>query len=144
MSFRVENPAEAFAIIATLVRAADKIGSRQEKDYIFERAKSLDIFKDYDDQQFRELFTTVNQEVFISESTENLSVSDEEIMELCAEIKKVLTKDNIIEAYTMACELACSDRLLQVERNLLDRLQDNLDIDAGVASNILSKANKDD
>jgi len=50
--------------------------------------------------------------------------------------------EHIEKAYTMACELACSDGLVENEKLLLNQIQTELGIDSSVAREIMNQANQ--
>ncbi len=142
MNITFENQAEAFAAIATVVISADKIGTLEEKKFLFENVKGLDIFDEYNDDEFINLMVNVNKKVYQIVPLDNFAISQEGIFQLCSAIKEVLASKHFEKAYSMACELACSDGLVESEKILLNQIHTELGIDSSVAREIMNRANQ--
>ena len=95
MNITFENPAEAFAAIATVVISADKIGTLEEKKFLFENVKGLDIFEEYNDDEFVKLMVTVNKKVYQILPLYNFAMSQEGIFQLCSAITEVKSASSI-------------------------------------------------
>ena len=137
MSITFENKAEAFAMIITVVASADNKTTQEERKFLFENVKSYDVFNKYDPEQFVKLLEDITEKVYLVLYKDDLDITEESILILCEAAKKVLDTESRVAAFQMAVELACIDRLVKIEKKLLDMIQEGLEIDKKIADQII-------
>ncbi len=126
MTIQFENSAEAFASLAVVVAAADKIGSLEEQAFLFTQVKSLSVFHDYDEAGFAALLGRVVGKVYSELPTTELFITEEGVAILCRAVCEVLEPDLRLEAYQMAVGLTEADEATKEERVLLAGLHSGL------------------
>ena len=128
MTIQFDNNAEAFASVAVVVAAADKIGSLEEQAFLFEKVKNMAIFSEYDKASFAALLGGVVEKVYSTLPTTELFITAEGVAILCRALCEVLDADLRLEAYSMAVGLIRSDVATQEEMALLAGLHSGLDL----------------
>jgi hypothetical protein len=137
MTIRFDGPTEAFAAVATTVVATDKLGTMDERDFLFEQVKNLDLFKGYDKAEFTKLLSDTTDKVYGTLPTDGTSITKQGVESLVEAVKEVLDPEMRVEVFRMAIGLVRSDKSSDEERTLLGQLQRGLEIDDGVAQDIL-------
>ena len=132
----LNTPTEAFAAVAWLICSADKIGSAEEQQFLYEQVKHLDIFEGCTLVEFQELLGTAFNRLFHDAADGELTIAPEEVASLIQSIKERLPPAHRVAVYEMAMGLAKADGLCAVEQSMLDQLRDGLKIDNSVFANI--------
>ena len=132
-----ENPAEAFAAVATIVIATDNLGTMSERDFLFEQVKNLGVFTSYDQAEFIKLLSDVIGKAYQTLPMHGSSITVQGIDSLAQAIRQVLSPELRVQVFEMAFGLACADGLCDEEKTLLDQLQHGLEIDDRLAQSIL-------
>jgi len=134
-----ERTEDAYLAVAWAVISADKAGSLQERSFLHDNVKAIDIFKDYTDTQFSDMVGSSyirSKESFL---IEGVPLSDEVAESLIKAVKEAVKEDLWLSIYDMACGLACSDELHEDEMIFMKHLQSGFGIDDSVAKEILDK-----
>jgi hypothetical protein len=137
MTIEFEDPTEAFAAVATVVIATDELGTMNERDFLFEQVKNLDMFNSYDQAEFTKLLGDAIEKVYETLPLDGLSITEQGIESLVQAIREVLRPELRVQAFKMAFGLARADKLCDEEKTMLEQLQRGLAIDAQVAQDIL-------
>ena len=139
MIIKFERTEDAYLAVAWAVISADKAGSLQERAFLHDNIKTIDVFKDYDDTQFSEMVGSSYIRAKESFLTDGGPLSDEVADSLIKAVKEAVNEDLWLSIYDMACGLACSDELHESEMAFMMRLQSGFGIKDDVAKEILDK-----
>ncbi len=139
MIINFERTEDAYLAVAWAVISADKAGSLQERSFLHDNIKAIDVFKDYTDVQFSDMVGSSYIRAKESFLIESGSLSDEVAESLIKAMKEAVNEDLWLSIYDMACGLACSDELHESEIIFMKQLQAGLNIDDDVAKKILDK-----
>lgn len=139
MIINFERTEDAYLAVAWAVISADKAGSLQERSFLHDNIKAIDVFKEYNDVQFSDMVGSSYiraKETFLIEGS---TLSAEIAESLIKAVKEAASEDLWLSIYDMACGLACSDELDESEIIFMKQLQAGLNIDDDVAKKILDK-----
>lgn len=139
MIINFERTEDAYLAVAWAVISADKAGSLQERSFLHDNIKAIDVFKDYTDVQFSDMVGSSYIRAKESFLIESGSLSDAVAESLINAVKEAVNEDLWLSIYDMACGLACSDELHESEIIFMKQLQAGLNIDDDVAKKILDK-----
>lgn len=137
MAIKFRRPTEAFAAVAWVVCTADKLGSLEERDFLYEQVQGLEVFENYGLVEFQNLFGATFNRVFQTLPHGDLSVTKQGVESLIQAVNEVLNPELRVEAFEMAVGLANADNLCDEEKIMLEQLQHGLEIDDKVAQDIL-------
>lgn len=118
----LKNEEEAFAAIASLILSTDKVSTEEERHFLFEKVRGRDPFQEYTPERFTTLLSGLNDRMYPDLQQYQWLSSDEGVVHICTEIKRVVPNERLKTVYEMACELAESDGLHPDENALLSRL----------------------
>lgn len=135
---RVDTPADAFACLAVLVIGADKVGTFEERRFLYERLSGNGVFEDVSEEAFATLVKETTDRVCDLLPTEQGRVTDEGVSEAVGMIAGVLTTELRREAFRMAVELARVDGMAPSEETLLGLVRDGLDLDPATAAELMA------
>ena len=135
MKIKFEKPVEAFAAIAWIIIAADKNGSIEERDFLYQRIKGLDVFINYRLAEFSQLLGATFLKIF---PKDEYSIAEESVDSLIASARNVLSLKLRMDAFEMAVGLANADGICDEEKILLKQLQNGFAIDVKTAQRILN------
>jgi tellurite resistance protein len=127
MTIRISGPAEALAAIASVVIAADSVGSLAERDAVIQRLKSTPAMAGQDGAAVKALLGRMTEHL-----CENLPVSESgaftpaAVATLIAAVKPVLNGDQRGEALRLAEAIVVADSASDAERALVDQLRAGL------------------
>jgi len=136
MSINFEKPVEAFVAIASVLIAADKVGTLEERDYLFNKLHSMDLFSGYDRNAFSSLLGEVTSKVWDSLPTENHTLTPSGFETLVVAVDAALPANYKADAYKMAWGLVCCDGGCDDERELLEKIRQGLKIDEKLARSL--------
>ena len=139
MIINFERTEDAYLAVAWAVISADKAGSLQERSFLHDNVKAIDIFKDYSDVQFSDMVGSSYLRAKESFLIESGPLSDEVAESLIKAVKEAVNEDLWLSIYDMACGLACSDEFHESEMAFMMRLQSGFGIEDSVAQKILDK-----
>ncbi len=137
MAIEFRRPTEAFAAVAWVVCTADKLGSMEERDFLYEQVQDLNVFENYSLVEFQNLLGATFNRVFQTLPNAELSISEGGVESLIQAVREVSSPELRVEAFEMAVGLANADNLCDEEITLLGQLQRGLEIDDKVAQDIL-------
>ena len=137
MAIEFRGPTEAFAAVAWVVSTADKFGSMEERDFLYEQVQGLEVFEHYGLIEFQNLLGASFNRVFQTLPHDDYSVTKQGVESLSRAINEVLNPELRVEALKMAVGLANADNLCDEEKTMLEQLQHGLEIDDKVAQDIL-------
>ncbi len=137
MAIEFRGPTEAFAAVAWVVSTADKFGSREERDHLYEQVQGLKVFENYGLVEFQNLFGATFNRVFQTLPHDDYSVTKQGVEILIQSVNGVLNPELRVEALKMAVGLANADNLCDEEKTMLEQLQHGLEIDDKGAQDIL-------
>ena len=133
----IETPADAFAALAVLVLGADRVGTFEERRFLFERLADHEVFEGLDRDAFGTFMAETTDRVCAAFPTDGMRVTDEGVSEAVALIADVLNPELRSEAFRMAVDLARSDGMVLSEETVLERVQKGFGIDPEVAGELL-------
>ena len=128
MSIKFENPAEAFAAVATVVIAADRVTTLDERESLFARMRATEVFRSYDLAAFTRLLEDDVERVYGILPSDGSSITEQGVDTIVQAARDVLSPELRAGAYRMAVGLAHADRLRETERSLLEQLQRGLHV----------------
>jgi tellurite resistance protein len=127
MSIRIESPAEAFAAIASVVIAADSMGTMTERNAVLGRLKETPALSGQDNAALTALLSKVTghlcDKLPVSESGSFTSVAVDQVI---AAVKSVLGPEQRALALKLAEATMDSDGASDSERALLTQLRAGL------------------
>ena len=136
MSIKFEKPAEAIVAIASVLIAADKVGSLTERDFLFDHLREIDLFSGYDKSKFSSLLGDVTGKVWDSLPFENHSLTPAGFETLVVAVDAALPQKYKAEAYKMAWGLISCDGVCDEEMQLLEKIRQGLKIDPKIARSL--------
>lgn len=134
---KIETMAEACAALAVMIVAADEVGTREEREFLFETVATLPVFEGLDPSEFEKLVADTTERLYASLPVEGARLSSEGVGELVRMIREALPVKRRVEALEAAVGLAQSDGVVSVEALLLQRLCEGLEIDPESARRLL-------
>ena len=137
MTIKFERPEEAFASIAWIVVAADKHGSIEQRNFLYQQVKDLDIFKNYSRVEFSQLLGATFVRICQIFPNGDSSGTGKRINSLISSVNKVLSPKLRMEAFKMAVGLAYADGLCNEEKILLEHFQQGFAINEEMTQEIL-------
>jgi tellurite resistance protein len=136
---RIETPAEACAALAVMIVAADQLGTSEEREFLFEKVRSLPVFEGLDRAAFMKLMADTTEGLYDSMPMEGSRMSSAGVGRLVDMIREALPADRRVEALETAVGLAQSDGVVSVEALMLQRLCEGLEIDPDSTSELLGR-----
>lgn len=134
----IETTAGAFAALATLVVGADRLGSEEERSFLFGRMSRLEVFEGMGRDDLVKLMADTTEQVWTSfPTTEGGRITEDGVASLLGIISGTLTPELKREAFRMAVDLARADGMVLEEQQLLERLRDELGVDPEAAREML-------
>jgi tellurite resistance protein len=127
MAIRIESPAEAFAAVASVVIAADSMGSMDERTAVLQRLKEAPTFKGQDTAALTALLTKVTGHLCDGlPTTETGAFTSAAVDQVITAVKGVLGADERVQALKLAEATMDSDGASQSEKALLAQLRAGL------------------
>src|SRR5262245_46875518 len=127
MSIRIESPGEAFAAVASVVIAADSMGSLAERNAVLQRLKEIPALSKQDNAALTALLTKVTAHLCESLSvTESGSFTSDAVGQVIAGVKGVLGPEQRGHALKLAEATIDADGATDTERALLTQLRAGL------------------
>jgi hypothetical protein len=127
MTIRISSPSEAFAAIASLVIAADSVGSLTERDTVIDRLRATRALAGQDGAALKDLLGRMTQKL-----CESLPVSEsgaftaEAVATVIAAVKPLLNAEQCGEAMLLVEATVTADGASDPERALIDQLRAGL------------------
>ena len=140
MAFKLESPAEAYAAVSLLLTGADGAGSLVERQFLFDKLSAADVFSDHDAETMGALLGTLTGRMFSDLPNDGVALTAEAVQILCDCVKELLDEGQCRAAFSLAANLACCDGLEEIERELLVRVADRLDVDKADAQSVIDRA----
>jgi len=134
---KIETPADAFAALAVLVLGADRVGTFEERRFLFERLSAHTVFGDLDGEAFATLVKETTDQVHDSFPIDDGRVTDEGVSEAVGMIAGTLSSELRTDAFRMAVDLARVDGMVRQEEAVLELVRDGLGIDRSTAAELL-------
>jgi len=127
MSIRIESPAEALAAIASVVIAADSMGTLAERNAVLQRLKELPALAGQDNAALTALLTKLTGHLCESlPVTESGSFTAAAVDQVVTAVKGVLNPAQRAQALKLAEATIDSDGASDSERALLTQLRAGL------------------
>ncbi len=136
---KIETPADAFAALAVLVLGADRVGTFEERRFLFERLSAHSVFGDLDGEGFGTLVRDTTEKVCTSFPTDEGRVTDAGVSEAVGMIAGSLTPELRTDAFRMAVDLARIDGIVRPEEAVLEIVRAGLGIDRSTAAELLGR-----
>jgi len=140
MAFKLENPSEAYAAVSLLITGADGVGTLDERQFLFEKLRVVDVFSGHDDESMRNLLGTLTGRMISDLPNDGVALTSDAVQILCDSAKQLLDEDQCCNAFSLAANLACCDGLEKIERNLLNQIADGLDVNKAEAQSVMDRA----
>ena len=134
------NESEALLALISLALSADKVATQPEREYLFTRVNNLEALRSLNQAEFSNMMSHVNDQLFGSHDAYDRLMREDGITEFCTAFKAVFPAENVTAAFKMACEIACADGLVHVERELLAQLGTGLGISDAIVAEIVEGA----
>jgi hypothetical protein len=109
--------------VLALVVGADQAGSLEERDFLFQKVKSISLFGNPSSSDFSKMLGKVTDAVYAQVPQEDGEFTTAGIDALLAEVKKALGADVRKTLVQTATELGSSDGEDATETALLDRIR---------------------
>jgi hypothetical protein len=123
MTLKFEKNTEAFLAVLAVVLGADNAGSLEERDFLYNKVKSIPIFGNPGMQEFSKLLGKVTDAVYSQLPQDDGALTAAGIDSLLAEAKNALTPDLRKTLVATAGELVDSDGADAAENALLDKIR---------------------
>lgn len=134
------NEIEACLAVASIVLSADKVGTEQERTYLFERAAESVPLNAMSAGELRSTMDRINAQLFDSEDALDRWLHPEGMKRLSNAVRMSVPEHRLPLVLRFACEMACSDGLLLIERELLESLGKGLGMTKEVVDHYISFA----
>ncbi len=128
MQLKIEKPEEVFVAVAATTICVDQVGTLDERRFLFDKVRKLDVFDSYEDSQFSALVNQITEMVAGSLITEECTISDEGLKWLCDHARALLEDQELKLLFEMAVDLGSSDALQSGEKSFLEQLKVGLGI----------------
>jgi hypothetical protein len=127
MTIRISSPSEAFAAIASVVIAADSVGSLTERDMVIDRLRATRALADQDGAALKDLLGRMTQNLCESlPVTESGAFTAEAVATVIATVKPLLNAEQRSEALRLVEATVTADGASDTERALIDQLRAGL------------------
>jgi tellurite resistance protein len=127
MAIRIESPAEAFAAVASVVIAADSMGSMDERNAVLQRLKEAPALKGQDTAALTALLAKVTGHLCDGlPTTETGAFTPAAVDQVIAAVKGVLGAEQRAQALKLAEATMDSDGANDSEKALLAQLRAGL------------------
>ncbi len=123
MALKFENSNEAFLSVLAVVIGADQVGSVAERDFLFDKVKSLPSFGKLSLPEFSKLLGQVTDKVYSALPQADGAISPAGLDELLAAAKSELSPELQQAALKAATQLCESDETNADEAALLSRIR---------------------
>jgi hypothetical protein len=123
MALKFEKNTEAFLAVLAVVIGADDAGSLEERDFLFNKVKSIPVFGNPSSQDFSKLLGKVTDAVYTQLPQADGAISAAGIDALLAAAKDALSPDLRQTLIATAAELIDADGAEASETALLDRIR---------------------
>ena len=123
MPLKFETSNEAFLAVLAVVVGADQVGSIAERNYLFEKVKSLPSFADSSAPEFGTLLGRVTETVYSALPQVDGTITPAGIDDLLVAAKSQLSPEMRQAALKAAAQLCESDETDATEAALLSRIR---------------------
>ena len=123
MAIEFKKDTEAFLAVLALVAGADSSGSLEERDFLFNKVKSVSIFGNPAAAEFSRLMGGVNDNLYTNVPNEDGEFTAAGIDAVLAAAKKTLNADLRRTVVQLAGELSAADGADDRETALVDRIR---------------------
>jgi len=127
MAIRIESPVEAFAAVASVVIAADSMGSMDERDAVLQRLKQAPALKGQDTAALTAILTKVTGHLCDDPpTTETGAFTPAAVDQVITAVRGVLGAEQLAQAVKLAEATMDSDGASESEKALLVQLRAGL------------------
>ena len=127
MAIRIESPVEAFAAVASVVIAADSMGSMDERDAVLQRLKQAPALKGQDTAALTAILTKVTGHLCDAlPTTETGAFTPAAVDQVITAVRGVLGAEQLAQAVKLAEATMDSDGASESEKALLVQLRAGL------------------
>src|SRR3954462_6325350 len=123
MPVKFEKNTEAFLAVLTLVIGADDSGSLEERDFLFNKVKSISIFGNPSPAEFSKLLGKVTDTVYSALPQADGAITAAGVDSLLAAAKDALSPDLRKLLVATSAELVDADGAEAHEKALLDKIR---------------------
>lgn len=123
MPLQFETSNEAFLSVLAVVVGADQVGSVAERDFLFEKVRSLPNFGNSTLPEFRELLGQVTDKVYSALPQAEGAITSAGLDELLAAAKSKLSPELQKTLVRTAAQLCETDETNATEASLLSRIR---------------------
>jgi tellurite resistance protein len=127
MTIRISSPSEAFVAVASIVIAADSVGSLAERDVVMARLKAISCLANQDEAALKSMLGQVTQHLCDCLPVSNSGAfTTAAVATIVAAVKPLLSAEQRGEALRLAEATVTADGASDTERALLDQLRAGL------------------
>jgi tellurite resistance protein len=123
MSLKIDTNREAFLAVLSVVAAADQIGSLEERDFLFQSVKEVELFTGQSQAEFNKLLGAVTQHLYDSLPNEDGAITAAGVDQLLSVVKQKLSAGERASLLEVAEELAESDDETDEEAAVLTQIK---------------------
>jgi hypothetical protein len=123
MAVEFKKDTEAFLAVLSLVAGADNTGSLEERDFLFDKVKSVAIFGNPGKADFSKLLGSVNDMLYTNVPNTDAEFTAAGIDEVLAAAKKTLNADLRRTVVQLAGELSAADGADSREGALVEKIR---------------------
>ena len=105
MAFTLENPAEAYAAVSLLIAGADGVGTVEERQFLFEKLATIDVFAGQDAESMGCLLGTLTGRMFAELPNDGVKLNDEAVGQLCQTAKGKLGRGTVRTTVHVGCRV---------------------------------------
>ena len=119
VDMKFSNASEGVLALISLVLTADQVATDPERNYLFNQVGNLDLFRVLDEHDFIGMMSSVNEQLFGTPDAYDALMQSGGVHQFCEAFKAVVPASMTESAFQLACEIASSDGLIEIERDLL-------------------------
>jgi hypothetical protein len=123
MAIEFKKETEAFLAVLSLVAGADSSGSLEERDFLFNKVKSIAIFGNPSQSDFSKLMGRVNDNLYANVPNDGGEFTAAGVDALLAAVRQSLSAELRRSVVQLAGELSSSDGADERETALVEKIR---------------------
>ena len=134
MDIQFDRTTEAIAAITWVICTADKVGSAEERNFIFEQTRRMAAFQGMSYTEFSNLLGATRSKLFNTLPNNGDCLARPGVEAVIQSVGTILDAPQKAQVFDMAVNLAHSDRLHANETEILELMKIEFGLDRGDAS----------